>query len=508
MLLLSVVLIYLIGSAFAVPTHFAGRSGNIIIEPANAINDNSALLLRGEQFDSELRNIEDVRVADLFAHVMGTQPFNVMASREGFPKGNLFNKPKAAFLVTLDSVDPGTFTKYSTAKDYKRVDITTTSYPANAYSMASNIATGTEPSTHGIVGESWEMPNGDKVGAHTPEEGTSLAANLADILTQEWNGQSLTVSASAYSPLAAAFATHPHLVRSNNYALSLNDGKFDSVYGQGSNVFTLDDATLQLILKSPAFYSFLGAKLSGSAINVGSTSATFDINALADYTLFAELGFVYNFLRKLETDSNLIALIDDSTPDFYSFAFASLKSIKAKYGVNSDNFAVAVMMVDSAVQRSFAKLDKFYKGRTVSAVACLDTQTVVSDNVKQIVYNTAKNAFQNQEDFELHFPSLYVQNGDVDNVCANLKAALSNEASVHCFASAYNFVMDDPTPTPTPAPKNNTGLPPLNVPIFWIFVFFPIALLGIILTGVIGLVDAGVSASKDSLLFRSAGRHH
>jgi hypothetical protein len=511
MLLILFVLISLVGAAFAVPAqsvpYFAGRSANIIVQPENAVYDNSAILLHGKQLENQLKTIEDTRVADLFAHVMGTQPFNVLASREGFPKGDLFQKPKAAFLVTLESVAPGLFAKYSTWKDYQSVDLTTSTYPANTFTMTSNIATGTKPSVHGIVGEAWIMPNGEKIGAHISTEGSSLAANMADILTQEWDGDSLTLSASAFAPVASAFAASAH-TSGHNYGLSLENRAFSTIYSRYElNPFALAEEDLEAIFKATSFSSFLGASMVYSnndqlAVTVGSITTTFDLTTLVDYSLFAELGFVYNFLNTLETDSRISALVVDSVPDFYSFAFASLKGIKATHGEQSDMFIASLLLVDNAIQQAVAKIDTLYNGRTVSAVACLDTQTVVSDKIKAAVYESARTSLQSQEDFDLHFPSLYVRNGKAAQACTRVKNALGKLAEVHCFASTFDWVVED----------NNYGATnttqPLNVAAFWIFVFFPITILLVVLTGIYALCAAGVEASKDSLLFRSAGRHH
>jgi hypothetical protein len=54
-----------------------------------------------------LNQLEDIRFADLFAHVMGTQPFHIDADRTGFPASSLFNKPKASAIVVIDSVGAG-----------------------------------------------------------------------------------------------------------------------------------------------------------------------------------------------------------------------------------------------------------------------------------------------------------------------------------------------------------------------------------------------------------------
>jgi len=155
------------------------------------------------------------------------------------------------------------------------------------------------------------------------------------------------------------------------------------------------------------------------------------------------------------------------------------------------------------VQQAIAKLDKLYDGRAVSAVACLDTQTVVSDKIKTATYESARKSLRSKAEFELHFPSLYVNNGKAGQACTKVKNALGSSATVHCFTTSVDWVAEN-----TNLKATNTTQEPLNVAAFWIFFFFPIVFLLIILTGIYALCGAGIEASKDSLLFRSAGRHH
>jgi len=317
------------------------------------------------------------------------------------------------------------------------------------------------------------------------------------------------VSASAYTPLAAAFAVSPQNARAHSYGVSLDtsSGSFGTIYTPSflPNPFALNQLAFHTIFKARAFSSFLRANTivnnNKVTATVGSTTATFDLSTPADFALFAELGFVYNFLNTIETDSSLSALVVDSVPDFYSFSFSSLKNIKEIYGEKSDIFVASILLVDSAIQQAFSKLDSLYDGRAVSAVACLNTQTILSDQVKNAVYESARHFLQSKEDFDLHFPSLYLRNGNAGQACTKIKNAVGSSAEVHCFTSTYNWVVEQTN-------VQSTNTTELNVAAFWIFVFFPITFLLIVLTGVVGLCGAGIEASKDSLLFRSAGRHH
>lgn len=70
----------------------------------------SVIFFKGDQFSTtELNKLEDTSFADLFAHVIGTQPFHIDADRTGFPTTSLFNKPKASTIIVIDSVGAGEF---------------------------------------------------------------------------------------------------------------------------------------------------------------------------------------------------------------------------------------------------------------------------------------------------------------------------------------------------------------------------------------------------------------
>ncbi len=70
----------------------------------------SVIFFKGDQFSTtEVNEFEDTRFADLFAHVMGTQPFHIDADRSGFPTSSLFNKPKASAIIVIESVGAGEF---------------------------------------------------------------------------------------------------------------------------------------------------------------------------------------------------------------------------------------------------------------------------------------------------------------------------------------------------------------------------------------------------------------
>jgi len=486
-----------------------GRSGDIIVQHDNTIIEDSILMVHGGQFNTlHLKEIEDVHYADLFAHVFGLQPFNTYADRAGFPQSDLFHKPKAALLFAMDSVG-SVGLKYSSLDDYKRVDITSTSYPPNVYSIAANMGTGTGPTHHGIVGESWRIQGGGLVNAYS-KPGQALRANIADIFSQGWQGRSLTLSASS-SSLAGAFAVHPQWKQdypsTNAYAYSLQGNKFVSLYDNGEDSLSFDPLKL---LKSPSFINFAGVVSTVDGIlqaDISDHSSSFDLSIQEDFVLFAELGFVYNLINTLQSDSDISALAKDDIPDFLSFSFSSLKGIQDKYGERSEKYVVSILLADNAMRQAIEKISQIYDGRVVSSVVYLHTQVVAEDYVKNLLYENVRDFLHT--DFEKHYPSIFLRSASsaVAEVCSILEAVFEHE-KIHCLS-----------PSSTITPKSTrlgdylfdvpTNVTTLNSPVagFWIVFWMAIIMFLFVLVGVYGLVAIGMEASKDSLLYRSAGRH-
>lgn len=123
------------------------------------------------------------------------------------------------------------FPSLSLFKNTPNAAISSASYPISTATLLANLATGSTPSTHGIVGPSWRRANGDLVLAYDADA-LPVSANIADIIAQEFDGRSLVVSASASSSFSYAFAVHSDLVTFgwNAHAYALSGDVFASKY--------------------------------------------------------------------------------------------------------------------------------------------------------------------------------------------------------------------------------------------------------------------------------------
>jgi len=488
---------------------FTGRSADIIIEYET--QQDSAVFYKGEQLSStQISQLEDTRFADLFSHIMGTQAFHVDANREGFPTSSLFSKPRASLIVAIDSVGVETLKKYSTLSLLQNTassSISTLSSPPNTLTLLANIATGSTPSQHGIVGQSWRRPysTGGIVTAYD-NQGRSFSANIADILLQETQGLSLVVSASSSSSFSSALGAHPELVADNigwrAHAYSLVNGAFVSRY---------EDPSIEQLLQLSE--SELAALVSDLTFN----GVTFSTKTPEDFALLAELAFVKNLIAKLNTDIVLSAMVKDDMPDMYNFVFASLKAIQTKYGDNSNEFAAALALVDKSIETLFVALNGFYDNRVAAAIFALNAREGSSVSLKDKVYQKVSGLLHTEKEFDAFYPNLYVRNEDFngyarDVLCSGLQKAIVNDkASVYCapplLVAKATRQVGAPAPCPTPDPKKEAE-DLATVWAFWLNFFITIILISFIGWGVYCMAFVGSDASKDSLLFRATGRHH
>jgi hypothetical protein len=514
-----------LASAIALPSslgYFAGRSADIIIQSEDSSVQDSIIFLKGDQFSTtELNELEDTRFADLFAHVMGTQPFHIDADRTGFPTSSLFNKPKASAIVVIDSVGAEMLRKYPTLsllQNGHAASISTKSIPANTITLLANLATGTSPSSHGIVGETWRRPvTGELVNAYD-YNGLPFAANIADILLQETNGLSLVVSASGSTPFGSALAAHPELTSENlgwrAHAYGLNNNAFESRY---------EDPSCDQVLALSA--ADLEAMVQDVTVSVGNKQITFSAKSSEDFALLAELAFVRHIMNKLNSDSALSASVQDNIPDLYSFVFSSLKGIQKRYGAHSYEFAAALGLVDKSTEALLTTLNALYNGRVATAVAALNARDTSSERVKQVVHEKVSSLLYEDQDFAEYYPAIYVRTNDFvgyarDVMCETLQKAVGSGASVLCVSPFLPIrglrAGNDTNGTNSSSASSNSDGPDndLNdhgfvtyVWSFWIHFFMTLIIIGFVGWGVYCLAYVGSDASKDSLLFRATGRH-
>jgi len=409
---------------------FPGRSAQLIISPNN-IQDGSFLLLLNNQRvlkQSNENQIDENSVADLIGHILGTPILNDEASRTAFPTSSIFNKPTANLLIIIDGVE--TAVGQLLQVDAQKLKLNRIAYPADSIATLATLSSGQTPSVHGIVGSSWRV-NGRTIEAYTAAQ--SRSANFADMLSQSFEGNALTLAVSSDFQSAAAFSVHKDLFAlsedSNNQAFywDFDSNRFNNIFG-----------------------NTLGSSLRLSRAEVLSRAASrsnielFDLKSQADFLFFAELEMIQSVVASLSSDAALSALAADTTPDALTFVFASLKGIVAKYGASSSQATAASSLVSELISQMVESLNTLYNGKLASEVVVLAPsayEAMKVDSVSQAVYEAVEQDVESKEVFDAFFPAVYLQVGtDVDDVCVAVTARLPAGYTATCNDALNEYI--------------------------------------------------------------------
>lgn len=488
--------------------NFMGRSGQMIVElPEENIHDDSAVLFKGKYFEGmDMETVKDVQIMDLYTYVEGLPAADLEASHEGYPTASLFNTPKAALIVNIAGAgaksleeNPG----MPITKGAKEISVTSTSYPLNTHVLLNNMATGTSASVHGIVGRTWTSASGTKMGAHEGRGSQSLASNIADVLVQQYKGKSLIVSASASKSYASIFAVHPQIAAPgyNAHAYALSD-KFNllSIYNHPQPVaqnLALPQYLLQEILTGVKFHTMFSTSHSSGHISYNGVS--FNLKTKADSRLFAELAFAYNLIEQLTAGGSIESLVRDEFPDLFTITFSGLKSVKHKYGADSEEYKAALHLVSEAASHLSDAINTAYNTESITIVTYVNPHHTIPSELKENAYKAAKPDMSPQE-FERNFPAIYqsaytTSAAQREETCGSLQRDLGLQ--VHCFStisSSFLYtVMDDGNNTNQ---TNQTNFGQMYrdskyVTQFWILFFISIILLSFVLWGVYNLTFVG-----------------
>jgi len=337
-------------------------------------------------------------------------------------------------------------------------------------------------------------------------QGMPLAASLADVFAQEWYGRALVLSASGSRALASSFAVHPELLSTTGadhwnahaYALNVQEGEEGESEG-------LAFASAYDVSPCEQVFALRAEELAAS---VGEVEGVY-FNVTEHFTLFAELAFINNLISKLKSHP----LVSDNVPDMYTFVFSGLKEIQQKYGAHSTTFLAALSLVEPAASKLITALNELYAARVATAIVSLnprayDPASPSARALKETVYNKVARLLYDPDDFETHYPALYVHNNELvgyarELMCSNLQKAVDRQAIVTCPSiGSYPFLAANDTSNTTNTTTNDTA----TVVAFWLNFFVTLVIALFVLWGVYCLTYVGIDASKDSLLYRATGR--
>merc|ERR1712130_29170 len=304
----------------------------VLVSFSVATKDDSFLLLRGASQHS-LSNIRDTQVVDLLTHLTGLAPAHVGTDRSQFPQVDLFSSPAVNFLVALEAVTPEMLENARTVflgagDDAQRTTITKEAYPNDSLTTLTNILTGEEPSTHGIMGHSWKVGQSVSVLAYS-DNGNCLYPKILDRVAVASEGDARIVSVSSSKQMAAALGMHTEL-----YA---------------------DRVVADLAL-----------------IRTHAKDLSMTLTTSAGYALAAELKAIAMIPARVAAMTSA----GSDIPDFVSVGVSSIKELSKTFGANSPQVIDGLRMLDLALMRAQKEIEQMYsEGTLISEVITLSSTT-------------------------------------------------------------------------------------------------------------------------------------
>lgn len=366
--------------------YYDGRSGDILIAPnsENLKTDASLYLHNVAPYNGN--DISETSIAELISHLMGTTPLSANTNRAAFPKTDLFKKPKANLLVVVDATDAS----FENTRVGSRIEIIPSSLPSDKIASLANIATGSTPSAHGIVGKSWLNPSGERETAYVAGAQPAVVS-YADIISQTFNGVSLTVSVSGDFQMASALAAHRSTFHTkpswNNYAYFWDSRtqNVESIALAGR----LCHSSVNTVVESLRNLEENGITLTqqGDEITVRTStgSAVFTLSEIEDLRFFVEMGMISSLPEHLQS-ATVSHLVTDEIPDFFAVSISTLQAIKNKYSVEKYN--VAAKLADALISKLVTQLETIYEKSLVaefvflgSPIASLSAEIISTTNL-------------------------------------------------------------------------------------------------------------------------------
>jgi len=287
--------------------------------------------------------------------VTGLAPTHVGTDRSQFPQVDLFSTPAVNFLVALEAVTPEMLEEARTVflgagEDAQRTNIIKEAYPNDSLATLTNILTGEEPSTHGIVGHSWKVGRSVSILAYS-ENGNCLYPKILDRVAVASEGDARIVSVSSSKQMAAALGMHTELKGDHP------EWNAESLY------FSKERGLVDL------YTDRVVADL--ALIRTHAKDLSMTLTTSAGYALAAEL----KAIALLPARVAAMTSAGSDIPDFVSVGVSSIKELSKTFGANSPQVIDGLRMLDLALMRAQTDIAKMYEGALLSEVIALSGTT-------------------------------------------------------------------------------------------------------------------------------------
>jgi len=490
--------------------YMTGRSANFIIKPENIQDDSFVILHDGFSDKSyDVNEIEDTDFAGLISHAVGGPLLSSQISP--FSENiNLFQKSSLNVLFTIDGV--GSEANKKDSPLHRKLRIVKTSYPQDEISTLTTLLTGVTPSVHGIVGKLWRDIDGEYIAFNS--HATPLSASVVDIISQNSQGRSLTISASGDFQLASACAVHQYFASQNNmwnnvgFFFNQDEDKFESLFSTSvPSLETNKSALMKRFVSHGDLYHYDQATKI-AVVTWNGQKVSFDIEKSADSLFFLEIEYLFHLLNQMENNEYLHSLAIDSNPDLFSFAFSSVKALKWSYGHQSKQIPAAISVIDKVVHQAIDRLKTLYNSKITSEIIFLGTPAfeLTRRNFKAggDVFDILFMDVRGYNFFFKYWPNIYTYR-DVSHQCQKIKnVTMSYNLETFCEDeipySVYDlFLRGGNITNGSNTTNNNSNNAASFQIILWVSIILVLTLFGTIW----GILNMEVGA--DSILYRLSG---
>eukprot|EP00823_Brevimastigomonas_motovehiculus_P004729 TRINITY_DN3225_c0_g1_i1.p1 TRINITY_DN3225_c0_g1~~TRINITY_DN3225_c0_g1_i1.p1 ORF type:complete len:555 (-),score=88.72 TRINITY_DN3225_c0_g1_i1:111-1775(-) len=440
------------------PSYFPGRSGNINVGVTDEANDMTAIFLDSSKdhfvFEAAPKSLPVENILDIVTHSFGLVQPNPTAS---IPSNGATARPAANVMFAIESFGEGDLSSQRLShmsafhSSHPSFHLEYLSRSHDSLSLATSLATGSLPSSHGIVASHWKH-EGQDIQAFSSPSAWSYRATLSDLLAQTFDRKSLRISFSANEAAAFAFSSNPSLSSSlNEHVISIHDHSIHSVSSSTPNLFSMSSSQiLRSLTQSGVLSSSIESPLSvhvspssdsievmwitaaSSSSSSPSSAATaasvehkkvlFDLNSPADFAFFAELSFALTLPSSILQADELAAQVADNIPDSYVVYFASLTALLKKYGRDSLELQTAVRLLDIIIPESWRRFSQLYNHHAVCELIFLGSSSRINHNQHQMAVSIVDNLLPGSSQY---YPNIYLEDESrLSSVCSSLLSAL------------------------------------------------------------------------------------
>jgi len=387
-----------------------------------------------------------------------TQLYDMMARYYGAPRNpaddqirmdiDLFSRPQGFLLFSIGGLSSNLLQSDLNILSKNLIDLLPSDTVTNSYGLLASVLTGTSGKYHGVHTQN---TNGVK--------DIYATGNFYDAMRRLYQNK---VIVSGSSTVDGTLVLSPHMKnfgdKMKGHYWDVKTKGFTSVSGPSKYGITLKDFPKLLTDLATAMeiqINYHEAERTVTMIRSGE-ELVFDLTCPAIESHIAEVLFVLNMAK--------------NPVDFFSFHFESLVRISTSFGTASDEFSMAVRMIDAVI----AKVNEAHKAHHSLEMSIIySPETYHSKEVvtalepileSDIKIDVGKNLFTTIAE---SLPNIYLTEtgkNRLGEICSTIRNSLEvYSVTVDC-PSLKRALSNTSEPEPVPSPSNRTEPPPSPTP--------------------------------------------